>query len=77
MTTIERSSRPGHSLSTGDISIQLLIDTTTALQEIQSRVTARAFAAVMDPTQGPAVREGSLFSQADGRRTRPAGHLGR
>lgn len=27
------------------------------LQEIKSRVTARAFAAVMDPTQGPAVRE--------------------
>ncbi len=33
------------------------MDTTTALQEIESRVTARAFAAVMDPTQGPAVRE--------------------
>jgi hypothetical protein len=45
------------SLSTGDISIQLLIDTITALQEIESRVTARAFSAVMDPTQGPAVRE--------------------
>ena len=57
MTRIERSPRPGHSLSTGDISIQLLIDTTTALQEIESRDTARAFAAVMDPTLGPAVRE--------------------
>ena len=34
MTRIERSSRPGHSLFTGDISIQLLIDTITALQEI-------------------------------------------
>jgi hypothetical protein len=45
------------SLSTGDISIQLLIDTIAALQEIQSRVTARAFSAVTDPTQGPAVRE--------------------
>ena len=32
-------------------------DTTAALQEIESRVTARAFAAVMDPTKGPAVRE--------------------
>jgi hypothetical protein len=44
-------------LSTADISIQLLMDTTAALQEIESRVTARAFAAVMDPTKGPAVRE--------------------
>jgi putative transposase len=34
LTRIERSSRPGHSLFTGDISIQLLIDTITALQEI-------------------------------------------
>ncbi len=32
-------------------------DTTAALQEIESRVTDRAFAAVMDPTKGPAVRE--------------------
>ena len=32
-------------------------DTTAALQEIESRVTARTFAAVMDPTKGPAVRE--------------------
>jgi hypothetical protein len=45
------------SLSTADISIQLLMDTTTALQEIESRITARAFAAVMDPSKGPAVRE--------------------
>ena len=44
-------------LSTADISIQLLMDTTAALQEIESRVTARTFAAVMDPTKGPAVRE--------------------
>ncbi len=29
----------------------------TLLQEIESRVTARAFAAVMDPTKGQAVRE--------------------
>ena len=44
-------------LSTADISIQLLMDTTAALQEIESRVTARAFAAVMEPTKGPSVRE--------------------
>jgi hypothetical protein len=44
-------------LSTANISIQLLMDTTAALQEIESRVTARAFAAVMDPTKAPGVRE--------------------
>lgn len=44
-------------LTTADISIQLLIDTTAAVEEIQSRIHARAFAAVMDPTQGPAVRQ--------------------
>ncbi len=44
------------SLSIADISIQLLMDTTNALQKIESRVTARAFASVMDPTKGPAVR---------------------
>jgi hypothetical protein len=44
-------------LSTADISIQLLMDTMNALQEIESRVTARAFAAVMDPTKGPEVRD--------------------
>ncbi len=45
------------SLSTADISIQLLMDTTSALQEIESRVTARAFAAVVDPSKGPALRD--------------------
>jgi len=55
--SIERSSGLVHEFSTADISIQLLMDTTAALQEIESRVTARAFAAVMDPTKGPAVRE--------------------
>jgi hypothetical protein len=45
------------SFSTADISIQLLMDTMNALQEVESRVTARAFSAVMDPTKGPAVRE--------------------
>jgi len=44
-------------LSTADISIQLLMDTMNTLQEIDTRVTARAFGAVMDPTKGPAVRE--------------------
>jgi hypothetical protein len=44
-------------LSTADISIQLLMDTMNALQEIESRVTARAFSAVMDPTKGPEVRD--------------------
>ena len=43
-------------LSTADISIQLLMDTMNAL-EIESRVTARTFAAVMDPTKGPEVRD--------------------
>ncbi len=55
--SIERCSGLGHEFSTAAISIQLLMDTTAALQEIESRVTARAFAAVMDPTKGPAVRE--------------------
>ncbi len=27
------------------------------MQEIESRVTARAFAAVVDPSKGPALRE--------------------
>jgi hypothetical protein len=44
-------------LSPSDITIQLLMDTMNALQEIESRVTARAFGAVMEPTKGPAVRE--------------------
>ena len=44
-------------LSTADISVQLLMDTMNALQEIESRMTARAFAAVMDTTKGPAVRD--------------------
>ena len=43
-------------LSTADISVQLLMDTMNGLQEIESRITARAFSAVMEPTQGPAVR---------------------
>jgi hypothetical protein len=44
-------------LTTADISIQLLMDTTAALQEIEARITARAFGAVHNPEQGPAVRQ--------------------
>lgn len=44
-------------LTTADTSIQLLIDTTAALEEISSRIHARAFAAVMDPSKGQAVRD--------------------
>jgi hypothetical protein len=44
-------------LSTADISIQLLMDSTSALQEIESRITARVFSAVHNPEQGPAVRQ--------------------
>jgi hypothetical protein len=43
--------------TTADIGIQLLMDTTAALQEIEARVTARAFGAVHNPEQGPAVRQ--------------------
>ena len=45
------------SITTANVSIELLMDTTSALQEIESRVTARAFAAVVDPAKGPALRE--------------------
>lgn len=44
------------SFYTADISIQLLIDTTNALQEIESRMTARAFGAVHSPEIGPEVQ---------------------
>lgn len=44
------------SLSTADISVQLLMDTINALQDVESRITARTFSAVIEPTQGPAVR---------------------
>jgi hypothetical protein len=43
--------------TTADIGIQLLMDTTAALQEIEARMTARAFGAVQNPEQGPAVRQ--------------------
>ncbi|MFQ6540294.1 MULTISPECIES: hypothetical protein [Aphanothece] len=38
-------------LTTSDITISLLIDISMALEEIQARIHARAFAAVMDPTK--------------------------
>ena len=44
-------------LTTSGISISLLMDTSVAIEEIQSRIHARAFAAVTDPTMGPAVRQ--------------------
>lgn len=43
-------------LTTGSPAIELLMDTTTALQEIEARVTARAFQAVHHPEQGPELR---------------------
>ncbi len=44
-------------LTIADISTELLMDTTTALQEIECRVNARAFTAVHHPEHGPAVRQ--------------------
>ena len=43
-------------LTTADIGIQLLMDSTVNLQEIDARITARVFAAVHHPERGPAVR---------------------
>ena len=43
-------------LTTADIGIQLLMDSTANLQEIEARITARVFAAVHHPECGPAVR---------------------
>ncbi len=39
-------------LTTADIGIQLLMDSTVSLQEIKARITARVFAAVRHPEQG-------------------------
>ncbi|WP_094585155.1 hypothetical protein [Synechococcus sp. BO 8801] len=41
--------------TTADISIQLLMDTTNTLQEIEGRKTARAFGAVHTPEKRPEV----------------------
>ena len=43
------------SLTTADIGIQLLMDSTVSLQEIEARLTARVFAAMHQPERGPAV----------------------
>ena len=43
-------------LSTGDISVQLLMDSTVSLQEIEALITARVFEAVHHPERGPAAR---------------------
>jgi hypothetical protein len=43
-------------LTTADIGIQLLMDSTVNLQEIEARHTARVFAAVHHPERGPVVR---------------------
>lgn len=43
-------------LTTAAIAIQLMVETTTALQEIEARMTARAFSAVHNPEEGPSVR---------------------
>jgi hypothetical protein len=54
-------------LTTADISIQLLMDTTAVLQEIEARMTARAFGAAHNLEQGPAVRQvrGELLAVLD------------
>ena len=44
-------------LSIANIGIQLLMDSTVSLQEIEARLTARVFAAVHHPERGPAVRQ--------------------
>jgi hypothetical protein len=43
-------------LSTADIGIQLLMDTTVSLQEIEARITARVFAAAAQPRTQPSGR---------------------
>jgi hypothetical protein len=42
--------------ATADIGIELLMDVTNRLSEIQTRMSARAFAAAHNPGQGPEVR---------------------
>lgn len=42
-------------LSTADIGIQLLMDSTVSLQEIEARITARVFAALHNPERSPMV----------------------
>jgi hypothetical protein len=51
------------------------VDTTAALQEIEARMTTRAFGAVHNPEQGPAVRQvlGELLAVLDA--SSPGGHI--
>ena len=42
-------------LTTADIGIQLLMDSTVCLQEIEARITPRVFAAVHNPERSPLV----------------------
>ena len=60
-------------LTTADIGIQLLMDSTVSLQEIEARLTALVFSAVHHPERGPAVRAvlEQLLLVLDG--TRPDG----
>jgi hypothetical protein len=53
-------------LTTADISVQLLMDSTVSLQEIEARITARVFEAVHQPERGPAVRAVLDATRADG-----------
>ena len=43
-------------LTTANISVQLMMDSTVCLQVIEARITARVFEAVHHPECGPAVR---------------------
>ena len=43
-------------LTDADIGIQLLMNSTVNLQEIEARIRARVFAGVQDPVRGPAMR---------------------
>jgi hypothetical protein len=44
-------------LTTAAPAIELLMDRSNAIQEIEARITARAFQAVHHPEQGPELRE--------------------
>ncbi|MFM9103701.1 MAG: hypothetical protein ACKOPS_21145 [Cyanobium sp.] len=54
-------------LSTETPAVELLMDVASGLEEISSRLTARAFTAVGHPEQGPALREvmAQLFAVLD------------
>ena len=50
------------SSSTADIGIQLLMDSTVNLQEIETRMTARVFAPVHQTQRGPAVLDDTCMN---------------